>query len=274
MWKTLFLAVVFGLLAWLGLIEDKASKSDTDLFTTLKTMSSEFINNEPTEGKELAEGAESDTDLLSKLKGMAAGFMNNEPAEDTEQAESTESADSESADSESADSESADSESADSESADSESADSESAESETAESDGSEEASDSDSSDGDSTASADTDTASETAESSEPLTLTGMTRKIGLAIGTTTSLLSGVTDADSANAALPKLTEANENLGQLAQAIPSIPDVAKAPLSKQINSGIDRITPLADKALGNPGVSGVLQPVLGPMMDTLKGMTQ
>ncbi|MFT6304661.1 MAG: hypothetical protein ACJAY2_003865 [Pseudomonadales bacterium] len=35
-----------------------------------------------------------------------------------------------------------------------------------------------------------------------------------------------------------------------------------------------RIQPLADKALSIPGVQDILQPVLGPMIQTLEGLTE
>ncbi|MFT5895898.1 MAG: hypothetical protein ACI8VW_002773 [bacterium] len=107
-----------------------------------------------------------------------------------------------------------------------------------------------------------------------PMSLSGLSRKIGGAIGTTTSLLASVSDEASAKAVLPKLTSVSEGLSDVALGVPEIPDAAKAALAKLISSGIDRIKPLADKALSIPGVGDVLQPTLDPMLETFKGLTQ
>ncbi|MDB4222293.1 hypothetical protein N9850_00855 [Granulosicoccus sp.] len=108
----------------------------------------------------------------------------------------------------------------------------------------------------------------------QPLSLSGLSRKIGSAIGSTSGLLSGVSDEASATAALPKLAGISESLSEVALQIPNIPDAAKAPLANLINGGIDKIKPLADKALSLPGVGDILNPVIGPMMETLSGLSQ
>jgi hypothetical protein len=111
-------------------------------------------------------------------------------------------------------------------------------------------------------------------QTTPPMSLSGLSRKIGGAIGTTTSLLASVSDEASAKAVLPKLTSVSEGLNDAALSVPEIPDAAKAALAKLIGSGIDRIKPLADKALSIPGVGDVLQPALDPMMETLEGLRQ
>ncbi|MFT5893749.1 MAG: hypothetical protein ACI8VW_000615, partial [bacterium] len=113
-----------------------------------------------------------------------------------------------------------------------------------------------------------------TDQSAQPLSLSGLSRKIGGAIGTTTSLLAGVSDESSAKIALPKLTIVSEGLSEVVLSVPNIPEVAKNQLAKLISSGIGRIQPLADKALSIPGVQDILQPVLGPMIQTLEGLTE
>jgi len=63
-------------------------------------------------------------------------------------------------------------------------------------------------------------------------------------------------------------------LNGVTQRVSNVPDAAKAPLAKMISGGIDKIKPLAEKATSIPGVGDILQPVMGPMLETLAGLGQ
>ena len=96
--------------------------------------------------------------------------------------------------------------------------------------------------------------------------------QIGDFFGSTTETLSGVTDAESATAALPALETAQESLGGLTGLLDGAGDSGKAAASDAIKSGMDGLGPVVEKLQGDSGIWGVLEPVVGPMMETLKGL--
>ena len=113
-----------------------------------------------------------------------------------------------------------------------------------------------------------------TTEATESFSLAGFSRQIGGVFGTTTSVLSGVTDEDSAKAALPALEDASASLEAVASTFSAVPEAAQGPLKGIMEKGMGRIQPIADAALANEGVGSVLNPVVGPMMETLKGLIE
>ena len=96
--------------------------------------------------------------------------------------------------------------------------------------------------------------------------------KFGDFFGSTTSTLEGITDADSATAALPDLEKAGESLGGLSTMVADGGDGAKSAVSGALTEGMDKLGPVVEKLQGDSGIWGVLEPVVGPMMETLKGM--
>jgi len=125
-----------------------------------------------------------------------------------------------------------------------------------------------------SAASTSSDAEAGASDESESLSLSGLSRVLGNALGSTKSVLAGVTDEASAKEALPRLEEANASVQQVVKLIPNIPDVAKGPLSKLVGNGLSGIKPLADSALSLPGVGDTLQPVIGPMLETLSTLSE
>ncbi len=125
-----------------------------------------------------------------------------------------------------------------------------------------------------SAASTSSDAEAGASDESESLSLSGLSRVLGNALGSTKSVLAGVTDEASAKEALPRLEEANASVQKVAKLIPNIPDVAKGPLSKLVGNGLSGIKPLADSALSLPGVGDTLQPVVGPMLETLSTLSE
>ena len=73
---------------------------------------------------------------------------------------------------------------------------------------------------------------------------------------------------------MPRLTEASDSLTEVAETISSAPESVQGALKNVIGSGVSRLTPLADTALVKEGVGSVLSPVVGPMMETLKGLAE
>ncbi|MFK7892999.1 MAG: hypothetical protein AB8B63_19445, partial [Granulosicoccus sp.] len=99
--------------------------------------------------------------------------------------------------------------------------------------------------------------------------LADISRKLGSVFGTTSAALTDVTDEASAQAALPQLESASNSLTDVAASYSELPDSAKGLLSRVIDGGINRIKPLAEKALTQEGVGDVLSPVVEPMLETL-----
>ena len=89
--------------------------------------------------------------------------------------------------------------------------------------------------------------------------------------GSTTETLGGITDADSATAALPQLESAGESLNGLTGMLAGADDSAKGAVSSAVEKGMEGLGPVVDKLKGDSGIWGVLEPVVGPMMETLKG---
>ena len=96
--------------------------------------------------------------------------------------------------------------------------------------------------------------------------------KFGDFFGSTAGTLEGITDADSATAALPDLEKASESLGGLSSMVADGGDTAKSAVSGALGEGMDKLGPVVEKLQGDSGIWGVLEPVVGPMMETLKGM--
>ena len=84
--------------------------------------------------------------------------------------------------------------------------------------------------------------------------------------------LSSITDADSATAALPQLTEASEGASQFGEVFKRLPDAAKGPLATMMQSGVGALQPMIDKASAIPGVGAIIEPIIGPMIRSLSDL--
>ena len=94
--------------------------------------------------------------------------------------------------------------------------------------------------------------------------------EIGGIFGGATDAISGITDVDGAKAALPALEEVSGKADGLTGIWDQVPEAARGPMSGLVGDNMDKLTPLLDKANGIPGVSDVLGPVTGPLLDKLK----
>ena len=84
--------------------------------------------------------------------------------------------------------------------------------------------------------------------------------------------VSGITDVQSAQAALPELEQASSAISGLGNTIARLPDAAKGPLAGIISGGLATLQPMLEKATAIPGVGDVIGPVVTPMMQKLEGM--
>ena len=92
--------------------------------------------------------------------------------------------------------------------------------------------------------------------------------------GSTTDALSGITDIDSAKAAIPSIEEAGSKLGGLSDVIARLPDAAKGPVSGMVSTGLAALQPIVDKVSAIPGVGALIEPAIKPMMDTLSALAE
>ena len=94
--------------------------------------------------------------------------------------------------------------------------------------------------------------------------------EIGGIFGGASDAIGGITDVDSANAALPALEEVSGKADNLTGIWDQVPEAARGPMSGLVGGHMDKLTPMLDKANELPGVADVLGPVTGPLLDKLK----
>ena len=87
-----------------------------------------------------------------------------------------------------------------------------------------------------------------------------------------TGALSGITDVDSAKAALPDLEAISSQADGLSGLMDKVPEAARGPLTGLIGDKVGALTPLLEKASEIPGVGDVIGPVTGPLLEKLQGM--
>jgi hypothetical protein len=86
--------------------------------------------------------------------------------------------------------------------------------------------------------------------------------------------LQGITDAASAQAALPKLEEMRTNVDQMSDLADQLPSEGKQALAGRVSSAMPALLELIDKVMAIPGVSDVLKPVVDPMRAKLESLAQ
>jgi len=90
--------------------------------------------------------------------------------------------------------------------------------------------------------------------------------------GSATDALSGVTDAASAEAAIPALEGVGSSLGNVSGLIEKVPEAARGPLTSIVSEGMGSLQPIIDKVIAIPGVGPILEPVINPILETLQGL--
>ncbi len=85
-----------------------------------------------------------------------------------------------------------------------------------------------------------------------------------------TETLTGISDTDSATAALPALEELGGEVKGMSSLLSNLPEAARGPVSTIATEGMGKLKPLIDSATSIPGVGSILEPVLGPIMESLQ----
>jgi hypothetical protein len=88
-----------------------------------------------------------------------------------------------------------------------------------------------------------------------------------------TTTLEGITDAGSAEAAVPKLNELNDGLGKIGGLAEQLPAEGKSALAALVSGSLASLETLIAKVSEIPGVGDVIQPVAGSMLEKLRAMT-
>jgi hypothetical protein len=87
-----------------------------------------------------------------------------------------------------------------------------------------------------------------------------------------TTALNGVTDAASAEAALPRLTEIDDRLGELGGLAGQLPAEGKTALAALINGALPDLEALIAKVSEIPGVGAVIKPTADALVAKLRAM--
>lgn len=98
-----------------------------------------------------------------------------------------------------------------------------------------------------------------------------MVGELGGMFDSATQSIGGITDAASAEAAVPAIEGMTDKLGGLSGAFGSLPDAAKGPIQSLVGDKMPMLQGALDKAMQIPGVEGVLGPVAGGLMEKLSG---
>ncbi len=99
-------------------------------------------------------------------------------------------------------------------------------------------------------------------------------KQASAALAALTASLSSVTDAASANAALPKLREAAGQVDKLGALVNGLPADAKKTIAGPIAAALPSLRQLIEKVLAMAGVGDVLRPVVAPMLDKLDALAK
>ena len=105
------------------------------------------------------------------------------------------------------------------------------------------------------------------------VTMDGLNEQLDTIFTSTTGALQDVTDEASAEAALPALQGASDELSNFDGLFRRLPAAAQDPVRQIVQTSETSLRPVADTALKVPGAGDVLGPVLNPMLETLAGIT-
>lgn len=103
----------------------------------------------------------------------------------------------------------------------------------------------------------------------ENLDAAGIGSELKNTMGSLTTSFSGITDVDSAKAALPNITSASDNLGGLAGMMAKLPEAAQGPIKAVVAGGMPQIQEMIDKISAIPGVGPIVKPVLDGLTEKL-----
>ena len=93
-------------------------------------------------------------------------------------------------------------------------------------------------------------------------------------IGAVSSVLPTITDAASAQAALPKLRQATAQLDEVSSLAAKLSPERKSALAKLIAAATPAINQMCDKVLATPGVGDIAKPAIDELRGRLDTLTR
>lgn len=103
----------------------------------------------------------------------------------------------------------------------------------------------------------------------ESLDAAGIGNELKNTMGSLTTTFGGITDVDSAKAALPNITSATDNLGGLAGVMDKLPEAARGPIKAVVAGGMPQLQEMMDKISAIPGVGPIIKPMIDGLTEKL-----
>lgn len=94
-------------------------------------------------------------------------------------------------------------------------------------------------------------------------------QQLGDVLGSATDTLSGITDVESAQAALPDIEAMTAKLDGMTGMLGQLPEGARTAVTDVARNSIGQLQPVIDKVLEIPGVGPVLRPAIESMLEKL-----
>jgi len=101
-----------------------------------------------------------------------------------------------------------------------------------------------------------------------------LANRVTSSVGTLKSVLPGITDAASAQAALPKLREATAQLSEVSNLATKLTPERRSTLAKLIGAATPTIDQMCDKVLAAPGVGGIAKPAIDELRERLDTLSR
>jgi hypothetical protein len=98
--------------------------------------------------------------------------------------------------------------------------------------------------------------------------------QVSSSMGALKSILPGITDAATAQAALPKLRETTAQLNEIANMATNLNPERKNALAKLIAAAAPAVNQMCDKVLATPGVGDVARPAITELRRKIETMSQ
>ena len=101
-----------------------------------------------------------------------------------------------------------------------------------------------------------------------------LANQVNTSVGTLRSLLPGITDVASAQAALPKLREATAQLNEVSNLSAKLSPEGKSALAKLIAAAKPAINQMCDKVLATPAVGDIAKPTIDELRGRLDALSR